>query len=96
MAKKPYRAYRSITREQAFSAGFDGEWLLMDEESIKARELFKEYRLWVQSNGDRAFTSQVDFCIPLHNERTARYTPAPGVIVHLKRPHRKAIVRIGQ
>jgi hypothetical protein len=70
---RSYTQYATITREQAFSRGFDGEWLLKGYDARKARELLE------CSNA-----VAVDFCRPQHNTSGTRYIPPQGYIVYLK------------
>lgn len=79
---RTYRQYRTITREQAFAAGFDGKWLNVANDPGQsarydyaiARKLLTHYFQAIA----------IDFCRPEHNTNTSRYTPPPGYIVYVK------------
>ena len=71
---KPYREYRTVTRWQALSAGFDGMYLLGGYDLRIARALFREYD-WVD---------EIHFCSPVHNRPKTRYIPPDNTIIYLK------------
>lgn len=79
---RTYRAYRTVTREQAFARGFDMRYLNIandpgrsaDYDYRTARELLAKYPNAIA----------VDFCMRLHNTRRSRYVPPPGYVIYVK------------
>lgn len=72
--KRSYRHYRTVTREQAASAGFDGRPLLHGWDFCMARRVLATYPDIIA----------VDFCNPLHNTPKTRYENPTGYAVYIK------------
>lgn len=71
---KPYREYRTITREMAAARGFDGKYLDGGWDYVQARKIFKLFEPIMQ----------VDFCLPVHNRASTRYTPSEDTAIYVK------------
>lgn len=90
MDGKPYASYRTYTRIQAFSSGFDGEYLDRTYDANKAREIMTRYPS-IQS---------VDFCRRRHNGNGSRYVPTAQTAIYVKAANGKwghsAILRVAE
>lgn len=78
---RPYRQYRTVTREAAFARGFDGAWI---DAGAHDRSWHYDYRRARQICAEHAEVEAVDFCMPLHNDSRTRYRPAPGIAIYVK------------
>ena len=96
---KPYRSYRTITREQAFARGFDGIYInpIPPLSKLKSqtpaersteigeyRSLLYDYRIARLVFNQFPAVLDIDFCRPRHNEPRTRYNPAPNTAVYIK------------
>ena len=95
--ERSYRAYATITREQAFARGFDGKYInagyperITHYDYSKARELLTQYPLVIA----------VDFVRHEHNDSKARYNPPDGYVAYVKASSGKwgksSVVRVGK
>lgn len=103
-----YRAYRTITREQAFSRGFDGKWLNVTPNPEFARSNQHDYWIARKILEHLPWAKAVDMCEPGHQNigrsqrRNGKYVADyyrphdPDVAVYVKRAARVWLVLHGE